>query len=116
MNPTPERRGKCRGALVWGSTGKWKSCQRHRSLFVDILAVSGSNHQDHQPVILDLADDTVVRHAIAPEFVQLTLQGLAQLARMLQRHHPFLQIGTNATAVLRIDRKSARLNSSLVRF
>ena len=50
----------------------------------------GRRPHDHQPPILDHADDSVGADAIGPEVALVAVQGLAELAWVADRDHPLL--------------------------
>lgn len=62
------------------------------SLAVAFPAIADGDHRNHQPLILDHADDLVVADATRPEITFVTAQGLAELARITARYDALLEV------------------------
>jgi len=62
----------------------------HRILLpINILTVPNLNHQDHQLLVLNLADDTEVTHAVSPQLAERrALERFAQAARVFPYCEP----------------------------
>jgi len=62
------------------------------------------NHQHQQAVILDRTDQPVVAHAVSPEFPEsLSLQGLADAARVIQTGDALKEKSQDASGMLRVE-------------
>ena len=53
-------------------------------LSVDFLAMTDAYYKDQQPVVLNLADQTIAADTVAPELCELAMQRLARLARVFK--------------------------------
>jgi len=53
-----------------------------RTLTINFAAVADSENQNRNFAILDLADDAIVAHPVAPQTAKTTCQRLAESARI----------------------------------
>ena len=52
---------------------------------INVLAMTYREHKDGNPVILDIANEAVITHAIAPQPALIAAERLAPLPRTLRR-------------------------------
>lgn len=58
---------------------------------IDVLAMSDYEDQNHDLLVLDVADQAIIAHAVAPETVLLSPQWFSPLPRVVCRFHAFPQ-------------------------
>jgi hypothetical protein len=80
------------------------SLRRGAPLGVDVFPVPNPDHQDNQPVILDLADDPEIPHPESPKFSEAgTLQGFSDGARILQSTDSLVKKRQYTPGLLRVE-------------
>ncbi len=62
------------------------------SISVDGAAMAHSHHQDNQSLILQLADDPIIAHAIAPQAESASAQWLSKLTRILRGCYALIHV------------------------
>src|SRR5258708_33973293 len=58
---------------------------------VDVFAVSKFKHKDGDPLVLDIANQSVIADTVAPQAPLFALQGFAPLPRVGSRFKPLSQ-------------------------
>ena len=71
---------------------------------VDFFAMTDAKNQDQKAVVFELADQTVVTHAVFPELAETrAVQGLADTARIVQFGHAPREKLQDAPGLLRVE-------------
>jgi len=55
---------------------------------INVFAITYREHEDRNSVILDIANEAVITHAIAPQSALIAVERLAPLPRILGRLKP----------------------------
>lgn len=70
------------------------------SPMINPASVANAHNQHHQGVVLQLTDDAVIPHAVAPQFSQTAFQWFAELARVIERRHSVSEIVADPSGLL----------------
>ncbi len=71
---------------------------------IDPLAMPHAENQNHQAVIFDFADQSVIAHAVFPELPQpRAVQRLSNAARIVEFRHSSMQELQDSLSVLRVE-------------
>jgi hypothetical protein len=73
------------------------------ALAVDVISVSNSDDQDHQTIVLNLANDPEIARAISPQFPETgALKSFPDAARIFQFCNSFLKKFQDTSGMLGI--------------